>query len=1245
MALKNSNLYAERIYAEHPLALWTFDDDMSYLQLFTDGQQDLSDGSYWTYTNLDVENIEQYSTTPISDSPQARFSASSSAQSLYEISSTFSVSSSSFFSSEKSTACFSAHVYQTSIFISSFEIGISYGGSDYSEIYSFGSNVGWNKISHTFEVPENEIITFFIRATFSNNAYSTMADFQFQFNGVSLGQWSEQFNSSSKGFNDQSIPEEISHIVSSSSEYTCTLVDSYGLDDSLNGYYLIKNKQIYAENSGIPLVFGSNNSTSITQSEDGNPSIVIPGVGFLNEAGRYNSYTLETWIRLDNLSADRIKIIGPVFSTDGIYVEEGFLSIRVGGQCIKSYYVGKWYRPMLVHLKYNQNYITVYINGEEVITETIDVDTIDLPENEVDGKSQDWIGIYGNDLVSPFEIDCVSILPYDLPLEMAKRRFIYGQGVGELENSNASYRAETVLFDYSTAEYAANFIYPDMNRWRDAISINLDTSSSYILPIEYELPEFKSKSNTQYTDWLEGNRLQNINHPDNFDYFLMKPSYTSGISEPSLFYESLNITNENVAAIVGVFKADDLVDTQQPLMIFRNKSSYEAIKVVLEPDYFIVDGGNSSTVLFDDENDYGEATTEVFFGTDEFGDSFGNQDEDIFILKYIHVEYDGTETVLYEENVSRNHYFNAGINLVDFETNNALVGQFFSSLDNVSLTIGKNENDNFTGRIYNIHFVNSFSYEKDLTGYFSDGIVLQVTDTDTVYEELLQYTATYTLLPIAEECKFMLDIGIFGYWEDIQPLSYFGKYVTDIDGNKYYDLDMIQVNLNIPKNSYPVPELDTYYNTYDALQLQYGIYDDISGSATYQELASASVNYSDMRIDTSVKSYITFKEFDTALTKQYSSYINSEPVPSSSVITFDENSFDDTKYEFANNVIVIPPEENFENYYIGMHMEVKVRGINMRRFLIRRLELASIAFNDDVRTNINTRYSETITPFTRTGDVFDYKSANPFTIYKETSPFLYLTDDSGLISNDYPTSASAVRGFYTEINHNEEDTYIFGSLQMWMRHADSNIGTETKLISSIKMQDSSINIYLEPEADGRRAFLHVHDADTGENIQNIVFFQDGNVVSNPVVYPQRWTSIGISFLDPLIFNGYEGRIEFYQDILFNNIVKYMYSDNSVNTFKALFSKWFQVLSNEENSPPVNTWEYVKEGDAGTTNTWRQATSSLQLNQYTINGENIYNNQTGISVSVTDDTSRLSIMSNGADVMTDVVWDTLELSPV
>jgi hypothetical protein len=42
------------------------------------------------------------------------------------------------------------------------------------------------------------------------------------------------------------------------------------------------------------------------------------------------------------------KIFGPIASSDGLYVESGFITLKIGN-AFRSHFVGEWYRPMLIN--------------------------------------------------------------------------------------------------------------------------------------------------------------------------------------------------------------------------------------------------------------------------------------------------------------------------------------------------------------------------------------------------------------------------------------------------------------------------------------------------------------------------------------------------------------------------------------------------------------------------------------------------------------------------------------------------------------------------------------------------------------------------------------------------------------------------------------------------------------------------------------------------------------------------------
>ena len=91
--ITNSNLYAEKVFSEHPLALWPLDDNLSFLQLLTDSKQVLTDNAHWSISNLESIDPQTYFNTPIPTSNSFRFILSSSSSYITEITSLFTLNS------------------------------------------------------------------------------------------------------------------------------------------------------------------------------------------------------------------------------------------------------------------------------------------------------------------------------------------------------------------------------------------------------------------------------------------------------------------------------------------------------------------------------------------------------------------------------------------------------------------------------------------------------------------------------------------------------------------------------------------------------------------------------------------------------------------------------------------------------------------------------------------------------------------------------------------------------------------------------------------------------------------------------------------------------------------------------------------------------------------------------------------------------------------------------------------------
>lgn len=889
--MKKSNLYIEKIYRDHPIACWPLDDDISFRQLLSQSSLD------WTISDGDFDLSSMKTQGPvIPDCLFEKLDINGDCTITYNLDiSTIN------FDPNKGDLAFSAWIYHPSVNVSKYEIGYidHTDETEYFSEYIFIQDK-WYHILDTFPVASiNSQCELFIRF------YADIPE-TIYINAVSLGQEAEEYCSYSIGYTSATLQQELD-------------LDEYGISVTNNGSYSLNEYgSCLTRPGGIPLAFGSYQSLNIISNAVGSGvPIKLPGNGFLHNNGKYNNYTLEFWTRLVNLSSTPVRIFGALNSTDGIYLEEGFISIYLGPYT-QSYFVGKWYRPMLIHFEYSPNMVMLFINGERVIS--IDIDTEKIPFS----TGEDTIAFYGSTKVSPYEIDSIALYPYIMPSETAKKHFVYGQGVQEFDFSNDKFLKKTVQIDFPYAEYSYNVIYPDTNKWRSGYSINLDTTSTYIKPSVYELPEVIVESNGSIVNsdqWFLDNFSVNQASADVYPYLSMNPD--NNYDQSSIYYRTLAMLPTRVKAVFGTFKSPAVAVADQEVLNFTNKQTGESLKVIL----------NNTSLQY----------------------------------KFFVSQSDLVGTVINTETIATNSYFYAGINISDFSVSEyETIGIFFSDLNKISVSVGGSSPTNtFQGRLFAFHIIDDVVYEKDFSGgtRFVIGIITQ----DPTYPELITYVSSYTLLPLFSNTSMILDIGSYGYWEDQLPLPMFGKTVS-INGNKEYDLDFIQFNIDsqykqiFEESSEMIP-----YSIFEAiLKLFLDTYDDINSYYnTYNELYQDALDiYSSFRLDTGIKTYVTLQHYSDVGNKQYSDYINIVPVPDNNVITFNTTTLDNTKYEvYDNNILIIPKNIDFNDYYISIYIETRVKGSRTKNMVVKRCELSSFVYNEGAPTRIGTKYSVPIYPF------------------------------------------------------------------------------------------------------------------------------------------------------------------------------------------------------------------------------------------------------------------------------------------
>lgn len=1203
-----SNLYAEKIYAEHPIALWSLDDKADYISLIDESDRNIN---FWDITNGTSSSYSLYG-EPFPESQTTKITGALTDEDFGQVI-CISENIVNFSTLNKNLSTFSvgACFNFISAYASSFEIGYEYNdttsGNIVQRMKSYVTSVQnrWFFISETFDIPEdNTEFRIVIKINYIGGA-SSVDDYSFLVNGVTAGQWSEEFNSSSLGVQKITIPSDIALPESFGVE-----ADAYGLQEN-KAYYLVKDNSLMAKNTGIPIVYGASNLTKLLPNQD-MPSLIIPGLGFLSEAGQYKEYTFEAWLRINSDSTTKKRIIGPIGSTDGIYVEGPFLILKIGNNS-GSYYVGEWARPMLMHLRFSQNNSSLLINGEEVLSLNYISSDLQFPSKlNSQGKDQDWIGFYAYSDVSPIEVDCVAIYTYQVPIVLAKKRFVYGQGVEFPEGINQAYSGSSIYIDYPFADYTNNYSYPNIGKWSQAIVDNLSVENNLLCTPEYNLPEIVLASSNIDELYSELGQVQN-----EADKFFSFDSVTNGY----MYFENLNFLNQKIRSFYGSFKFLEEPTTTQ--ILFRIESENSS-------DYFEISTQNKDIIY------------KIKYGTtEEVLAKFSWSGEDPFT------------------GIALEEMFSAGLDIDKVSSYfGGNVASFFGNINTLKLYIGGRSNltQTFTGKIYKVGFCTARNHKKIEYLFNERGIPLndenvfdlyletpdvaynstdnyfgtnsaewdQIVDSGGVNSYPLEgfqvHTASYTLSPSTYFNNYTLDIDIQGYWEDYIPLTYFAQYVKDEKNSSYYDLDLIQFNINYPAPSIFIEEEQTGEWTYKELSDEYNIpvqrtYESLdnqlfTGYLDYNDLKNRA--YKNYKYDTSnslVKSYVTFQYIQNGANLPESNFVNIEKPSNDSIVVPGENWMS-TKYEVVNNMVIYPPKDvRTLDLALVTHLDFNVKGIINNRVKIRNLEYASQAFNSTSPNPIGTRFGNEIYPYKKSGFYYDYKERNPFTIYKGSSPYLYLTRYTGIeLKGTYDPTIN--RGLSIPINKDLSSNYKVMAMQAAIRYDQDAFPYASTEIFEIQSRHSHIKFYMVAiHPSGERAKIYAVNVKTGKLENNIVFYWNGKLVKEPVMTVKEWGFLGVSFTDLLDFSSRVGSINLNGPIMFNTI-SYYQSTNLQAVQKVDVRPWFGV---KYAIPEPLEWDYWRTSPY----IWDGVLILSSTSYYGVDPTTIYKSYTGTNKIIVD----------------------------
>jgi hypothetical protein len=1252
-----SNLYAEKVFAEHPAALWALDDQVDYISLISESQRNVSNwypsgGTVEPFLSVYDEPFPTSSVTKIiGDVPTGEFGLISCRSSdLFNLTT---------LNKELGTFSVGAYINSLSQYVSGLYIGYEYydtsSGENIQNVKYYQASVpdSWLFVSETFDIPsDNTTIRALIKIEYINGS-DTTDDYHFLVNGVSIGQWSEEFNSTSLGIETLSVP---STITGDYTDFDCVEAKAYGLQEN-SGYYLVYKNKLLAKNSGIPLVYGAYNVTTLSPGES-RPSLIIPGLGFLNKEGQYNDYSLEMWIRVNSDSIGSKRIVGPISSTDGLYVNGPFLTLKIDSY-YGSYYVGEWTRPMLLHIKLKETGATLLVNGEEAISLSYNPSSLLLPTKIVNGKDTDWIGFYSYEDVSPIEIDCVAIYTYDVPSLVAKRRFVYGQGVEFPEGINQAYSGSSIYIDYPFADYTNNYSYPDIGKWQQGVVKNLSITNNVLSTPDYSLPQITLSTLT--TDLLYSDNSLVQQEDDLF--FTFNPNPTWSNVNGYMFFNDLNLLKERLKSFYGVFKVKSFSQNPQTLFHVESENTTNYFSIIVENDeikYNLKYNGDEETIhtLYDIQ--VGEQVT-VGLEIDKFAQYFGGKVSSFLDnFNSLKMYVGGTKELV---NTFRGNIYSIGFcneenhkNIADLFNEIGTLRDFENIFSAYNGLVGYDGGNSYFGTegyeyntvgelIKNDPAIPSGFY--NFWDYYLDGGDV----TTYLTFKLNSHFASYTLVPSLDFSVYGLDINVNSYWEDYVPLTYFSQYVTDTRGDQYYDLDFIQFNINYPSPSAFLEEEQQNSWTYEELQSEYANPVQRTYTSLDNQLFTGYLDYDDLKnkvsknykYDTSnslVRSYITFQYIETGA-NAVDGYFTSRELPPKEGVIEPGTGWMNTKYEVVNNMIIYPPSTaDATNLALVTHLEFNVRGILKNKVSIKNLEYASQAFNDSSPNPIGTRFGTSIYPYRKVADYFDYKGTNPFTIYKGSSPYLYLTRYSGIeLKGTYDPLIT--RGLSIPINENMSTDYKVLAMQTAVRFDQDFFPYAPTEIFEIEANDTHIKFFMVANhPTGKRAKIYAINAITGQLEDGISFYWNGKLVKEPVLTIKEWGFLGIAFPSLLDFNGIVGSIRVNGPITFNTI-SYYKSTNLQEVQQVVTRPWFNV----KRIPPLDLewdyWTWTRQNPI----LWRGVLIRSSTSYYGVDPSTIYKSYTGTNKIIVDSEKILRLQDYKYSVYKDVFWDQTTINAV
>ena len=314
---------------------------------------------------------------------------------------------------------------------------------------------------------------------------------------------------------------------------------------------------------------------------------------------------------------------------------------------------------------------------------------------------------------------------------------------------------------------------------------------------------------------------------------------------------------------------------------------------------------------------------------------------------------------------------------------------------------------------------------------------------------------------------------------------------------------------------------------------------DSSGNLDYRlDFIQHNIDYPNISNVTNaiVRSYVEFKEVATSIIDvSQTEKTNVNLSSPNTYIVAPGASWQNQRYEIQNNTIIKLPTggyDDFEDLGLTTYIEFFIPGIIRNPVSIRSLHISAQALTYASPTEIGTKLGKDIYSYGTDSENITYRpsSINTYTIYKNSTPYLYLSNYTGV---KLLGATDGTRGIEIPINKNLNNTYKVNYVQMSML---SEIDFPSTAAEIFRVKDSTKELVVKAvRVDANSATLSV--TLNGAAYADANVFVDG--IQNGTIYKNQWHMVGIQCKPLLTFDNFgTGYIRITGPFLINNVSDY-----------------------------------------------------------------------------------------------------------